>query len=205
MKPSICGLPDLTLSGVARPLRLRPAGGVFHITARGNRRQAIFEDDRDREQFLRLLADVVQRNGWQCHAFCLMPNHYHLLVETPEPNLSAGMHRLNGVYAQWFNRRHGVDGHLFQRRFHSVLVESTWHLLETSRYIVLNPVRAGLCRHPREWTWSSYRTMLGAGNRSESSLLTVDWLLAQFGRTTSTARAAYRRFVDDVTRRGRPP
>src|SRR5262249_24281953 len=99
-----------TVLRVARPPRLQAAGGAFHITAGGNRRQPIFNDDRDRERFLRLLTDVIRRSGWRCHAFCLMPNHYHLLIETPEPNLSTGMYRLNGSYAQWFNRRLGLDG-----------------------------------------------------------------------------------------------
>jgi putative transposase len=182
---------------------LQVAGGVFHVTARGNRRQPIFNDDRDRERFLSLLTEVVSRSGWRCHAFCLMPNHYHLLIETPEPNLSTGMYRLNGSYAQWFNRRHGVDGHLFQRRFHSALVGSIWHLVELSRYIVLNPVRAGLCSHPGEWRWSSYRATIGIGRRP--ALLTVHWLLRQFGRTPEQARVSYREFVESAPARARSP
>jgi REP-associated tyrosine transposase len=180
---------------VARLPRLQIAGGVFHLTARGNRRQPIYVNDRDRDWFLKLLTDVVSRNGWRCHAFCLMPNHYHLLVETPEPNLSLGMYRLNGSYAQWFNRTHTVEGHLFQRRFHSVLVESNWDVLQLSRYIVLNPVRAGLCSHPAEWRWSSYRATVGLGRRP--ALLTLDWLLSQFGRGAN-ARLSYREFIDSA-------
>src|SRR5438874_2291483 len=142
---------------MARPRRLQVAGGFFHVTARGNRRQPVFTDDVDVERFLAILAEVAARYGWRVHAYCLMTNHYHLLVETPEANLSAGFHRLNFLYAQWFNRRHGLDGHLFQGRFHSVLIERQEHLIELARYIVLNPVRAGLCGHPGEWRWSSYR------------------------------------------------
>lgn len=179
---------------MARPLRIQAPGAVYHLTARGNRRQVIFEDDCDRLRCLAILADVVRRQGWRCYVYCLMPNHYHLVVETPNPDLSEGMHRLNGVYAQWFNRRHGVDGHLFQGRFHSVAVESNVHLLELARYVVLNPVRADLCRHPREWAWSSYRAMVAANG---PPFLSRGWLLAQFGSDPTRARAAYEAFVRD--------
>ena len=166
--------------------------------ARGNRRQAIFTDDRDYARFLRILAVEIERRGWRCHAYCLMPNHFHLLVEIREPDLSEGMQRLKGGYAQWFNRRHGFDGHLFQGRFNAVAVESTWQLLELSRYIVLNPVRAGLCRHPGEWRWSSYRAMTGAV--PAPSFLTLDWLLEHFGTDFERARAAFAAFVADAAR-----
>ena len=179
-----------------RPPRVAPPGGVFHITSRGNRRQEIFLDDRDRLRYLELLGGTVSRHAWRCHAYCLMPNHFHLMIETPEADISAGMHRLNGAYAQWFNRRHGFDGHLFQSRFHSVSLESNWHLLELSRYIVLNPVRARLCRQPAEWRWSSYRAYMALVPNPE--FLSVDWLLAQFGRDPETARTAFRRFVGDA-------
>jgi putative transposase len=121
------------VAGVPRPHRLQPAGGVFHITSRGNRRQEIFVDDADRELFLAILGEVIARYCWRCHAYCLMPNHYHLLIETTAENLSIGMHRLNFLYAVRFNNRHGLDGHLFQGRFHSVLVESNHHLIELTR------------------------------------------------------------------------
>jgi REP element-mobilizing transposase RayT len=110
---------------------------------------------------LRFLGDVVARYGWICHAYCLMTNHYHLLIETPEANLSRGMHLLNGVYTQWFNRRHRRVGHLLQGRFKAILVEKERHLLELARYIVLNPVRAKMVRSVRDWPWSSYRAMSG--------------------------------------------
>jgi putative transposase len=181
---------------MARPPRAQVPGGIFHITARGNRRQEIFFDDRDRRRFLELLGAAVSRHGWRCHAYCLMPNHFHLMVETPAADLSAGMHLLNGRYAQWFNRSHEFEGHLFQSRFHSVLVVSTWHLLELSRYIVLNPVRARLCRDPADWRWSSYRASMALVPRPE--LLTVDWLLRQFGPDPESARPAFRRFVGEA-------
>jgi putative transposase len=187
---------------MARALRARVAGGIYHVYARGNRRQAIFLDGEDFAQFLAFLDDVVARYGWRLHAYCLMPNHYHLLVETPNNDLSAGMHRLNSLYAMWFNDRHGVDGHLFQGRFSSVLLESNWHLLELSRYVVLNPVRAGLCEHPVRWRWSSYRATTGKSRRPR--YLQTAWLLAQFGRTPREARAAYGTFVAAALARSPP-
>ena len=143
-----------------------------------------------------MLGTVVQRRGWRCHAYCLMPNHYHLLVETPRPDLSKGMQYLNARYAEWFNWRHELDGHLFQGRFHSVLVESDWHLLELARYLVLNPVRAGLCDTPVQWAWSSYGAVLGTIPRPP--FLTLEWLLGRFGSEPTRARAAFARFVADA-------
>ena len=181
---------------IPRLPRLQAVDAIYHVTARGNRRQQIFFDDADHERFLSVTADVMGSRRWACHSCCLMPNHYHFVLTTPEGDISEGMQRLNGEYAQWFNRRHGLDGHLFQGRFHSVVVESTWHLLELSRYLVLNPVRAGRCRHPAEWRWSSYlaATALERG----PSFLAVDWLLEQFGSDASRAREAFRAFVDDA-------
>lgn len=132
------------------------AGGTYHVTSRGNRRQSIYHDDDDRRLFLVLRDQVVRRCRWRMLAYCLMTNHFHLLIETPAPNLSAGMHRLNGDYAKYFNARHSVDGHLFDRRFGSRLIETEEHLADTLRYIAFNPVEAGLCAHPREWRWSSF-------------------------------------------------
>jgi REP element-mobilizing transposase RayT len=139
---------------------------LYHVTTRGVRRQAIFVDDIDRRRFLELLADVVDRFGLICLGYCLMENHYHLVIETPEANLSAGMHRLNGLYAQRFNRRHDFEGHVFERRFHAELVTSTAHLLELSRYVPLNPVRAGTCRDAAGYRWSSFRATVGDAPRA---------------------------------------
>ena len=135
---------------MARPLRLEYEGAVYHVTSRGNARDEIFLGDVDRAQFLETLGDAIRRHGWICHAYCLMTNHYHLLIETPEAGLSRGMQLLNGVYTQWFNRRHQRVGHLFQGRFKAVLVEKESHLLELARYVVLNPVRAGMVRSVRD-------------------------------------------------------
>lgn len=187
---------------VARPPRVQVPNGLYHVTARGNRRQCIFSNDGDCEQFLRTLADVVERFSWGCHAYCLLPNHFHLVVETPHANLSAGMHRLNGRYAAWFNRRHGFEGHVFQRRFYAVLIESEWHLLELARYVTLNPVRAGLCDAPLQWPWSSYRATVGA--TAIPPFLDVDRVLAYFGSTLARAERNLARFVADGLKEPRP-
>jgi putative transposase len=134
-------------------------GGIYHVTARGNRRQAVFVDDFDRRRFVEILERVVRRRRWRDRAHCLMSNHYHLIVETPEPTLSTGMHALNSVYASRFNERHGVDGHLFEGRFRASLLEAEEHLHEALRYIAFNPVRAGLCAHPSDWPWTSWATV----------------------------------------------
>jgi REP element-mobilizing transposase RayT len=178
---------------MARPLRIEYPGAVYHITTRGNARQEIFLDDVDEETFLQALSQAVERFGWLCHAHCLMPNHYHLLIETPKPNLSQGMRQLNGVYTQAFNRHHGRVGHLFQGRFKAVLVEKESYLLELARYVVLNPVRAGGVRTAKDWPWSSYRAT--AGLSPIPSFLTTDWILAQFARSREKAQREYRRFV----------
>jgi REP element-mobilizing transposase RayT len=145
--------------------------------------------------FLDLFRRVAERYSWRCLGYCLMPNHYHLLVVISTPSLSVGIQQLNGRYAQMFNQHHETSGHLFQGRFHAVLLERQSHLLELSRYLVLNPVRGGLCRSPGEWRWSSYRATVGVESRP--SFLDVREILAHFGRDQATAVRAFRRFVDD--------
>lgn len=169
-----------------------PAAGVFHATARGAGRIPIYRDEDDRLFFLELLADAIEQFAWVCHAYCLMTNHYHLLIETPHADISIGMQFLNGQYAQAFNRRHGYEGHLFERRFAAEVIESDWHLLEVCRYIVLNPVRAGLCRHPADWRWSSYRATVKRARRPR--FLSVE-LLGMFGSNPERAIAAFEQFV----------
>ena len=178
-----------------RPLRLQLAGGIFHITCRGNRRERIFLDTRDYLRFLAILGDVVARFGWDCHTYCLMPNHAHLLIETPRENLSEGMQRLNSLYAQYFNRRYDLIGHLFQGRFYSELVQRDAHLLEAIRYIVLNPVRAGLCTHAGQWRWSNYRAVVGAV--PPPRFLRPDFVLSLFTDPVRSSRVAFAAFVDD--------
>jgi putative transposase len=167
--------------------------GFYHVNARGNRRQPIYLAESDFEGFLACLERIVKRFKWACYAYCLLPNHYHLLVETRAPNLGAGMHGVNGPYAQSFNRRYGLGGRLFQDRFHSTVVETESHLVELTRYIALNPVRAGLCRHPAEWAWSSYRATVGRAPRP--AFLDTERLLGLFSTNPRSAREQYSAFV----------
>lgn len=185
---------------MARPLRIEFAGALYHLTARGNARQAIFLDDADRQDFLELLARAGDRYHWQCHAYCLMPNHYHLLIETCQPTLSKGMKYINGLYTQRFNQRHGRVGHVFQGRFKAILVESDPYLLELARYIILNPVRAKMVRSAKDWPWSSYRAT--AGMAEAHPCLTTDWVLSGFGKQKKRTQEKYRRFVQQG--RGQP-
>lgn len=180
-----------------RPLRVQYPGAIYHITTRGNAKQPIFRDTHDRAMLLDTLGESVDRCAWHCHAYCLMGNHYHLLVETREPTLSKGMRHLNGVYTQRFNKRHDRVGHLFQGRFKSILVEKEQHLLEVARYVVLNPVRSGAVAAPAQWRWSSYRAT--AGHDRSPPFLTTQWLLSQFSDDERVARQAYIRFVAERT------
>jgi putative transposase len=182
---------------MARPLRIEYPGALYHVTSRGDGREPIFLADGDRERFLDVLGTVVEGFGWLCHAYCLMTNHYHLLVETPEANLSRGMRQLNGVYTQRFNRSHGRVGHVFQGRFHGVLVERESHLLELARYVVLNPVRAGMAAGAEDYRWSSLRATLGLV--APTRWLDVRALLVPFG-----SRERYLRFVSEGVGAGSP-
>jgi len=178
---------------MTRPLRIEFPGAIYHVTSRGNARRKIFLDDEDRQAFLATLAWVVERFGWICHAYCLMGNHFHLLIETPDPNLSRGMRQLNGVYTQGFNRRHRKAGHLFQGRFKAILVERDSYLLELARYVALNPVRAKMVKAPEGYAWSSYRPTMGFDPVPPG--LSIDWLLSQFAKTKPVARRRYAVFV----------
>ena len=162
------------------------------MTTRGNAKQRVFRDARDRHLFLRLLEQQTHRFGWRCLTYCLMENHYHLLLDTAEPTLGAGMRALNGRYAQDFNLRHRRTGHLWGDRFYSAPLERDSHLLEAVRYIALNPVRAGLCSQPEEWHWSGHRALLGM---EKPRLVAVDAALAYFGAYGGDARSRYREFV----------
>ena len=178
---------------MSRPLRIEYAGAFYHLTSRGNARERIFLDDADREILLYALGSVVERFAWRVHAYCLMGNHYHLLAETPQPNLSRGMRWLNGVYTQRFNRRHARVGHVLQGRFQAILVERDSYLLELARYIVLNPVRAGIVGAPGAWRWSSYRATAAA--QPAPSWLSVSTILEAFGNGATPAQERYRQFV----------
>jgi REP element-mobilizing transposase RayT len=185
---------------MARPLRIEYPGAIYHITSRGNARQKVFVDNADCTTFLEILAKAMARFNWLCHAYCLIGNHYHLLIETVDPTLARGMRHLNGVFTQAFNRQHKRSGHLFQGRYKAILVEKDSHLLELARYVVLNPVRARMVRSCKDWRWSSYRAT--AGLDSAPPFLTTEWILSQFGHSPSKARKAYRRFV--LAGRGEP-
>jgi putative transposase len=169
------------------------AAGFYHITTRGNNRRDIFLDDLDREGFLSTVAAVVELHLWKCHAFCLMTNHFHLLVETPDESLPNGMQRLNLAHARSFNRRYGTTGHVFEAPYHSEPVTRESHALLAIRYIVRNPVEAGLCRTPEEWPWSSHGASLGL--RRAPPFLTSTWVLGLFGDDVRIARRRLRHFA----------
>jgi putative transposase len=180
---------------MSRPVRLEYAGAVYHVMSRGMERGSIFRDDRDRDGFLGDVGRVVRERRWAVHGYCLMTNHYHLLVETPEANLSVGMQLLNGWYSQAFNKRHSRKGHLFEDRYKAIVVEKEAYLLELCRYVVLNPVRAGIVRAVREYRWSNYRAT--SGESRVPDFLEVGWTLGRFGKSLGSARERYRRFVAD--------
>jgi putative transposase len=183
-----------------RIARLVAPGASYHLTARGTGGIAVFRRDGDRLRFLKLLERVVLRYRWNCLCYCLMTTHYHLVVQTPEDDLARGMHRLNACYAQSFNRFYERFGHLFAERFHSVLIRTDGHLLESIRYVVLNPVRAGICETPQEWPWSSYAATIGL--TKAPPFLAVDALLRFFGRDAATATRRLRAFVEETSPAG---
>ena len=178
-----------------RPKRIHYEGAVYHVTSRGNERRKIVMNDADRWMFIRLLGEMVEENGVLCHAWVLMDNHYHLMLETPSANLSTAMKHLNAQYTQKFNKKHYRNGHLFQGRYKAIIVEKDSYLKELSRYVVLNPVRARMVKHPKDWKWSSYRATAGF-DRAEK-WLEVDWLLGQFGKERKKAQKSYRTFVEE--------
>jgi REP element-mobilizing transposase RayT len=163
--------------------------GISHINARGNRKKAIYIREADANRFLAGLDELTQRFDVACFAYCLMPNHYHLVLDAERLELSKAMHRLNGSYARWFNREYGHWGHVFGDRFHARAVLDEAYALEVVRYVLLNPVRAGLCRHPREWRWSSYRATVGL--RPRPRFLSLDWM------TDFISPAGFADFVDE--------
>ena len=186
---------------MSRPLRIELAGGLYHVTSRGDRRENIYESDEDRKEWLATLGKVCERFNWRCHAYCLMDNHYHFVVETMEGNLSKGMRQLNGVYTQYFNRQHDRVGHVFQGRYKAILVERNAYLLELARYVVLNPVRARMVTQVEDWPWSSYHAMLGKGELFP--WLERSWILGQFNDDRLMAIEVYVNFVREGV--GLPP
>lgn len=180
---------------MSRPLRVCFPGALYHVFARGNDRRPLYDDDADFTRFLELLALGIDRHGWRCHAYCLMRNHYHLLVETPRANLSEGMRHLNGRYAQDFHRRHGTVGHLFQGRFRATLIEKDeGHVHTVVRYIARNPVAAEICERPQDWPWSSYAALIG--DCPAPVWLTTRWLLGLVSGSSERARRLLRSYVE---------
>lgn len=179
---------------MSRPPRTQFPGALHHVTARGNRKANIFLDDSDYRTWLSLVDRAADRFGFVCHAYCQMPNHFHLLVETPTTNLSEAMHFVNCNYAQLFNVRHGLTGHVLQGRFHSVLVTEESHFLELGRYITLNPVRAGIVPVPEDWRWSSYRATAGL-DEAPFWLDTATVRMRFNGESDKERISAYRDFV----------
>lgn len=178
---------------MARPLRLEYAGALYHVTSQGDHREDIYWNEDDRADWLEVLGTVCDRFNWVVHAWCQMTNHYHLLVETMDGNLSRGMRQLNGLYTQRFNRRHSMVGHLFQGRYKAILAQKEAYLLELARYVVLNPLRAQLAKALEDWRWSSYPCLMGQA--AAPKWLDSDWLLSQFGSERTQAIAGYRQFV----------
>jgi REP-associated tyrosine transposase len=181
---------------VPRRTRSEHPGGLSHLTARGNGGEPIFIDDYDRVALLQLFALVGAKHRWDCLAYCLMDNHYHLLVRTPEPTLGVGMQAIQSRYARRFNDRHSRSGHLFGSRYFRRPVESDSHGLTSAVYTVLNPVRARLVLHPAEGPWSSYRATVGLETSFDA--LRSDVLLELFASDPAEGRLRYRRMVDDA-------
>jgi len=178
---------------MSRPTRIQFQNALYHVTSRGNRRANIFLDNRDFLIWLDLLAEAVEKHAIKVHGYCLMPNHFHLLIETPCANLSQVMHMLNARYCQHFNKRHGTTGHVIQGRFHAVLIEFNQQLLAVSRYVSLNPVRAKLVNDPADWAWSNHRHFLMP--ESAPDWLETKWLLSQFDDNLETQLSNYKDFV----------
>jgi REP element-mobilizing transposase RayT len=185
---------------MSRPLRIEFPGACYHVTARGNGGQAIFTGIEDGRAFLDLLGREVRQQRWLCHGYCLMENHYHVLIETPEANLGRGMGRLNMRYSQWSGRRHARPGHLFQGRYKAILFEKERHLVELGRHVVSNPVRVNAVNRVDQWRWSSYRAL--ATGEDVPDWLAVGDVLGRLADDIGTARAAWR---DDVADHAQAP
>ena len=181
---------------MARPLRIEYPGAFYHVTSRGNEQKDVFKSQRDREKFLEYLESSTERYGAVVHAYCLMSNHYHLLLETPAGNLSQIMRHINGAYTTYFNIKRKRSGHLFQGRYKAILVEFDEYAIELSRYIHLNPVRAGMVARPEEYRWSSFNNYIGRG--SAPKWLTMETTLDYFGKRAKEARRKYQSFVEDL-------
>ena len=181
---------------MARPLRIEYPGAFYHVLNRGHRQGPIVQDENDRERFISCLSRMARQFNVLVHGYCLMTNHYHLILETPEGNLSRAMQWLNVGYAVYYNRRHNYAGHLFQGRFKAVLVEAGEYLDALSRYIHLNPVRAGMASSPWGYAWSSCRYF--TGSRNAPDWLEINRILAGFGRSKKAARRSYKAYLSQA-------
>jgi REP element-mobilizing transposase RayT len=179
---------------MARPLRVEYPGAYYHVISRGNNQEKIFLNDRDKQKFLEYLGKANERFSIIIHTYCLMSNHFHLLVQTPEPNLSRAMQWINVSYATYFNRKRGRYGHLFQGRFKAILIDADGYLKHLSRYIHVNPVRAKIVSTPSKYQWSSYSAYIG--KEKTPQFLKTDWLLSNFGKRKKEAKRNYRAFVE---------
>ena len=181
---------------MGRPLRIEYPNAFYHVTSRGNERRRIFETKGNYERFIGYLESATERYGARIHCFCLMPNHYHLLLETPRANLHAVLHHLNTSYTNYFNAKNQRVGHLFQGRYRAILVEKDAYALELSRYIHLNPVRAKLVGDPSQYPWSSY--LVYVGKRKGWNWLQAVFILDQFSLDEGEARKKYRRYIEEA-------
>jgi putative transposase len=185
---------------MGRPLRIEYPNAFYHVTSRGNERKTIFRTEKDYERFLGYFESATERYGAKIHCFCLMPNHYHLLLETPRANLHAILHHLNTSYTNYFNKKTGRVGHLFQGRYKAILVEKDSYALELSRYIHLNPVRARLARTPSDFPWSSYLSY--SGEVRQCNWLETEFILGEVGSREGGSRRRYREYVEEGLERG---
>ncbi|MBO6655666.1 MAG: transposase [Pseudomonadales bacterium] len=178
---------------MSRPVRIEFPGAVYHVTSKGREGQVVFKDKEDRGVFLNVVENVVDRFGWLIHSYVLMDNHYHMVVECPEANLSKGMRQLNGVYTQHVNRRHEQEGPIFQGRFKSVLLEKKNYLLPVCRHVVINPQRAADSDNYKDYKWSSYRAT--AGQAKAPNFLHKDTVLSYFGKREKDAQRKFREYI----------
>ncbi len=181
---------------MARPLRITFPGAFYHITSRGNERKNVFKNKRDREKFLEYLESASQRYDAVIHVYCLLDNHYHLLVETPSGNLPQIMRHINGAYTTYFNVKRKRSGHLFQGRYKAILVDADEYAKELSRYIHLNPVRAYMAETPEDYEWSSYQYYIG--RKKPPEWLTREFILGYFNTKVSIAQKGYHGFVSEL-------
>ncbi len=179
---------------MARQLRIEFTGAFYHITSRGNLRDAVFFDDKDRERFIEILCKTKERYGYLLHAYILMDNHYHLLMETPKANISRIMQNVNTSYTVYVNKRYGRSGHLFQGRFKGLVVDKNEYLVTLSRYIHLNPVRAGIVKRPEDYRWTSYRTFIDKA--AKQRLVDTADTLGIFSEKRGKAIGRYKAFVE---------